>query len=154
MSKNIVNYQYSRILSIFLLCTLMVLFGCSIKLISSYDETTDKTVTALQKKVESFFVTVESQEGLPECEYNNHKKFYDEVKVEISAIEVRARAIPNNEITIEQVELLKDSLNKLESLHKMSCLSKDQIENLRIAFNSSFTAILKLEFAKKRGESK
>ena len=154
MSKNIVNYQYSRILSIFLLCTLMVLFGCSIKLISSYDETTDKTVTALQKKVESFFVTVESQEGLPECEYNNHKKFYDEVKVEISAIEVRARAIPNNEITIEQVELLKDSLNKLESLHKISCLSKDQIEILRIAFNSSFTAILKLEFAKKRGESK
>lgn len=153
MSNKIVSYQYWRILSFFFVCTLMILFGCSIKLISSYDETTDKTVTALQKKVESFFVTVESQEGLPGCEYENHKKFYDEVKVEISAMEVRARAIPKNEITIKQIELLKDSLSKLESLHKISCLSKDQIEPLRIAFNSSFTAILKLEFAKKRGES-
>lgn len=153
MSKNIMNFQYSKILSFFLVCTLTILSGCSVKLISSYDETTDKAVTALQKKVEIFFVTVESQEGLPECEYKNHKKFYEEVKVDISAIEVRARAIPDNEITIEQVELLKGSLTNLELLHKISCLSKDQIEPLRIAFNSSFTAILKLEFAKKRGES-
>ncbi|NIM97054.1 MAG: hypothetical protein GTO24_02880 [candidate division Zixibacteria bacterium] len=153
MSKNILNYQHSKILSFCFVCILMLLSGCTVKLISSYDETTDKTVTALQKKVESFLITLESIEGLPECEYKNHKKFYDEVKIEISAIVVRARAIPDNEITIEQVELLKDSLKNLESLHKISCLSKDQIEPLRIAFNSSFTAILKLEFAKKRGES-
>ena len=153
MSKNIVYYQYSRILYFFFACTLIISSGCSIKLISSYDETTDKTVTALQKKVESFLVTLESQQELPECKYDNHKKFYDEVKVEISAIEVRARAIPNNKITIDQVVLLKDSLNKLELLHQISCLSKDQIEALRIPFNSSFTAILKLELAKKRGES-
>jgi hypothetical protein len=153
MRKSVVNYQYWKILSFFFVCTLMVLSGCSIKLISSYDETTDKTVTALQKKVESFFVTVESLEGLPGCEYENHKKFYEEAKVEISAIGVRARAIPKNEITIKQIELLKDSLSKLESLHKISCLSKDQIDPLRTAFNSSFTAILKLEFAKKRGEA-
>jgi len=127
--------------------------GCSLELISSYDETTDKTVTALQKKVESFFVTVESQEGLPECSYDNHKKFYEETKVEISAIEVRARALPKNEITTKEVELLKDSFSKLEQLHKISCLSKEQIQALRIAFNSSFTAILKLELAKKSGES-
>ncbi len=132
---------------------MMVLSGCSIKLISSYDETTDKTVTALQKKVESFFVTLESQEGSPDCEYKNHRQFYDEAKVEISAIEIRARAIPKNEITIKQIELLKDSLNNLESLHKISCLAKSQIEPLRIAFNATFVAILKLELAKKRGES-
>lgn len=152
ISKNFVYYQYSGILSLFLACTLVISSGCSVKLISSYDETTDKTVTALQKKVESFLVILESQEGLPECLYDNHKKFYEETKVEVSAIEVRARAIPNNEITTKQVELLKDSLNKLEQLHKISCPSKEQIQVLRFAFNSSFTAILKLEFAKKRGE--
>ena len=154
MNKSIVKNPYSRIISFFLVCTSIVLSGCSIKLISSYDEITDKTVTALHKKVETFFVSLESQEALPECEYGNHKKFYEEAEVEISAIEVRARAVPKNENTIEQVELLKDSLNKLKSLHKISCLSKEQIVPLRNAFNSSFTAILKLEFAKKRGESR
>lgn len=153
MRKSVVKYQYWRTLCSFFLCALVVLSGCSIKLISSYDETTDKAVTALQRTVESFFIAVESEEGSPGCEYQNHKKFYEGAKVEISAIEVRARAMPKNEITIKQIELLGDSLNKLESLHKISCLSKDQIEPLRRAFNSSFTAILKLEFAKKRGEA-
>ena len=92
------------------------------------------------------------QAGLPECAYDNHKKFYQDSKVTISAIEVRAKAIPKNTITIEQIGLLKDSLDKLEKLHKLGCFSAGQVENLRNSFNTSFTAILKLELAKKRGE--
>ncbi|MDP1895492.1 MAG: hypothetical protein Q8K87_15340 [Hydrogenophaga sp.] len=128
------------------------LSGCSIKLISSYDETTDKAVTALQKKTEAHLVALEAIEGLPECKYEKQNKFYDEAKVDISAIAVRAAAIPKNEITTEQTILLSNSLNSLETLHKIACLSKDQITPLRTLFNSSFTAILKLELAKRRGE--
>ena len=143
----------STLLQVFIsFLLLFILFGCSIKLISSYDEKTDNAVTQLQKEVETFFVTIEGQAGLPECSYNNHKKFYQDSKVTISAIEVRARAIPKNEITIEQIGLLKDSLDKLEKLHKLGCFSVGQVENLRNSFNTSFTAILKLELAKKRGE--
>jgi len=134
------------------LALLIVLSGCSIKLISSYDENTDKAVTQLQKDFETFFVTVDSQSGLPECKYENHTKFYQDSKVAISAIEVRARAIDKNEITVEQVGLLKDSLTSLEKLHKLGCFTSGQVENLRNSFNSSITAILKLELAKKRGE--
>lgn len=126
--------------------------GCSIKLVSSYDETTDKAVTALQKKTEAHLVALESVEGLPECIYEKHKQFYDEAKVDVSAISVRAAAIPKNEITTEQTVILANSFESLEKLHKIACLTKDQIKPLRTQFNSSFTAILKLELAKRRGE--
>lgn len=135
-----------------LLTVAVVLSGCAVKLISSYDETTDKTVTALQKKTEAHLVALEAVEGLPECRYEKHKQFYDEARVDISAISVRAAAIPKNEITTEQTVLLSNSLGSLEKLHKIACLSKDQISILRTQFNSSFTAILKLELAKRRGE--
>jgi hypothetical protein len=129
-----------------------VVTGCTVKLISSYDEKTDIAVTDLQRKMETFFLTLESQEGLPECKYEHHTEFYKEVKVSISAIEVRARAIPDNDITVKQIVLLKENIEMLEQLHKIDCLTKEQIEPLRINFNSGFTAILKLELAKKRGD--
>ena len=126
--------------------------GCTVRLISSYDEKTDKAITDLHKKFETFFLTLESQEGLPECKYENHTEFYKDAKVSISAIEVRARAIPDNEITIKQIVLLGENIELLEQLHIYSCLTKEQIEPLRVSFNSGFTAILKLELAKKRGD--
>jgi len=135
-----------------LLIMTMSLPGCTIKLISSYDETTDKAVTALQKKTEAHLVSLESQEGLPECVYTKHKSFYDEAKVDVSSIQVRAAAIPKNSITTEETKLLSDNLDSLKNLHEIGCLSKDQIAPLRIQFNSNFTAILKLELAKRRGE--
>ena len=131
---------------------LTAVWGCTIQLVSNYDERTDQAVTALQKKIETFFVTVDSQVGLPECTYERHVSFYQDVKVDISAIQMRVNAIPQNEITSEQVGLLESSLDNLESLHKLGCLSGNQVENLQSSFNSLLTAILKLELAKKRGE--
>jgi hypothetical protein len=130
----------------------MALSGCSIQLISKYDEATDKAVTALQKKTEAHLVALEAVQGLPDCKYEKHKQFYEEAKVDISAITVRAAAIPKNEITTQQAGLLSDNLGSLEKLHRIACLSGDQIAPLRTQFNSSFTAILKLELAKRRGE--
>jgi hypothetical protein len=126
--------------------------GCTVKLISTYDEKTDIAVTDLQKRMETFFLSLESLEGLPECAYEYHAAVYRDIKVSVSAIEVRAKAIPDNDLTIQQIELLKENVDLLEQLHKMSCLTKDQIEPLRINFNSGFTAILKLELAKMRGD--
>lgn len=76
------------------------------------------------------------------------------MKIDVSAIHVRAAAISQNELTVEQLRLLEDSLNKLEQLHKIGCPSTEQMNALKTAFNSSFTAILKLQLAKKRGASK
>lgn len=134
------------------LAVMLALSSCTVKLVSGYDETTDRAVTDLQRKTEAHLVTLESLEGLPECTYENHKQFYDEAKVDISAITVRAAAIPKNDITTQESQLLGSQLENLEKLHKIACLSKDQITLVRTHLNTSFTAILKLEFAKRRGE--
>ena len=144
------------------LCT-----ACTVQLISPYDEQTDKSVTALQRKVETFFVKLEGLQVSPECRYNNNKTFYEESKVDISAIQVRAVAIPKNDVTSEQIQLLSKSLDALEKIHSgklatkgdaktkgNGCMDPAELAADRQAFNSSFTAILKLEIAKKRGESK
>jgi hypothetical protein len=135
-----------------LLAGALSMSGCAVKLISSYDETTDTTVTALQKKTEAHLVALEGAEGLPECKFEKQKQFYETAKVDISAITVRAAAIPKNEITTKQTALLSTSLENLEKLHKIACLSRDQIALSRDQFNVSFTGILKLELAKRRGE--
>jgi len=151
--KLTIHCMQNRKLSILILGLFFFLnSGCTVKLISTYDEKTDIAVSDLQKRMETFFLTLESQEGLPECAYEYHAVFYRDAKVSVSAIEVRAKAIPDNEITVQQIELLRENIDLLEQLHKMSCLTKDQIEPLRINFNSGFTAILKLELAKKRGD--
>lgn len=137
-----------------------VLAGCAVKFVSSYDEQTDRAVTELQKKFESFFVRLEGLNGLPECSYDHHQAFYQEAEVDLSSIRLRASAIPQNDITIEQVGLLADSLEKLEEIHKSKgeedsgakCMTGATIEPLRSNFNSIFTAILKLELGKKRGD--
>jgi hypothetical protein len=136
------------------LAVLLGVSACTVKLVSSYDEATDKAVTDLQRKVETFLVDLGSQARSPKCGYNNHKAFYRDVKIDLSAIEVRAAALSQNDLTVEQLRLLEDSLNKLEQLHKIGCPSTEQLNALRTAFNSSFTAILKLELAKKRGATK
>ena len=141
-----------KIVLLILVSVSMIQTGCTVKLISNYDESMDNAVTDLHKKIESFFLTLEFQLELPECEYKHHTEFYKDAKVSVSTILVRAQAIPDNDITIRQIVLLKENIELLEKLHKLGCLKKEQIEPLRISFNSGFTAILKLELAKKRGD--
>lgn len=126
----------------------VLLTGC--QFVSQYDEQTDKAVTQLQKDFETFFITAEQQAGSAECAYSNHIGFYTSSRVSVSSIDIRAKVIPKNDITIEQISLLKSSLETLEKLHKLDCLGVEQIISLRVSFNSIFTAILKFELAKKR----
>ncbi len=144
--------RYTVLIAAVYLTVMLALTGCTVKLISSYDEATDRAVTDLQRKTEAHLVVLESVEGLPECTFDHHKQFYDEAKVDISAITVRAAAIPKNDITTKETTLLASNFDNLEKLHKIACLSKDQITLVRSHFNTSFTAILKLELAKRRGE--
>lgn len=134
------------------LTVMLIASGCAVKLISGYDEATDKAVTELQQKMETHLATLESVDGLPECTYENHKQFYDQAKMDINAIAVRAAAIPKNSIITKEIALLSSNLDNFEKLHKISCLSTDQITLVRSHFNTSYTAIHKqLEFAKRGG---
>jgi hypothetical protein len=127
--------------------------GCtSIRLISDYDEITDKKVNELQEKVVNHFVKLERVIGTDEAKYQNYIDFYDGVKVDLSILEIRARAIDKNDIIIKQLSLLKQNMMDLEQLHKIGFKSVSEIIPMENAFNSAFSAIIKLIIALKRGE--
>lgn len=136
----------------------------TVRLISVYDEETDKSVTALQKKVDTFLVKVRAQDGLPECRYSLHRSIYSELDVDATAIRVRAAAIPKNEITTEQIDEIKKIIGNLERLHRSQeigyanktvdspCIPNAALDNARTNTNGAFTKVLELELAKRRGE--
>jgi hypothetical protein len=147
------NIEFSRSFFYFVALVLtLAVPGCGVKFVADYDELTDKSVTELQRKVESFLVDIERKVGTDDATYSNNTGFYDEVRVDISAIRVRAAAREKNEITLEQLDLVQENLDNLEKLHQLGFKSPEEIEPVRKAFNASFTAILKFELAKKRGE--
>ena len=134
-----------------LLFTILVVSGCAgVRLISEYDRETDVAVTRFYRKMEGFLVSLERNIGKEKAQYENHTAFYDGIKVDLSALRVRAAAIPKNEITIQQIDLLIENVDRLEAIHKLGLTCED-IPPLRTAFNEICTAILKLELAKKRG---
>lgn len=142
-----------------LLAALLLLAACTVRLIAPYDEQTDKSVTALQSHVDTFLLRMPGLAGMPAGTYEHNQDFYVASKAELSAISVRAAAIPDNDITMKQLALLADSLETVRQLHAlppkppatMTSLSAGDVESIRTAMNTSFTAILKLELAKKRG---
>lgn len=134
---------------------LLLITSCSsIRLISDYDEITDKAVTALQEKVSRFFVKVDSQIGTDSAKYEYHKAFYQDVKVDLNTLKIRADAIDKNTIVQNQIAELTTMTDKLEQLHKIGFATVDQLKPLRQPFNSAFTAIIKLQLGLKRGEQK
>lgn len=149
MKSAIKRYLVPLVVSLMLLA----LSGCSnIRLIADYDEQTDVAVTQIQRKMEQFLILMERNIGKDEASYARNTKFYDEVRIDLSAISVRAAAIPENDISIQQLGLLSDNLGNLEKIHQLG-ISTNDIQLIRTAFNGSCTAILKLELAKKRGKT-
>ena len=132
----------------------LIMSGCSITLISNYDEVTDKSATELQKKVEHFLLTMQAAHGTSAGEYANNKAFYDESTVALSAMRLRAGAIPHNERTVEQIGEIEKNIDRLRQLHEQrgpAGLTKTLVDPIRTLINTQFKAILTLEIAKKRG---
>jgi len=123
----------------------LVLGGCStIKLVGDYDEQIDKGVTQLQKDVETFLVKLEATAQKPADKvenYDKNTKFYEDSKVALSGLRVRADAMERNSITVRMLDRLSKNIGRLEEMHQEGG-----------ALNSQFTAILTFELAKKRGE--
>ncbi len=172
----------------------IVISGCtSIQLVSNYDESIDKEAQQLQKKLDGYFISLQSGSAI-NSKYKSQQRFYEEVLTDLNAIGVRAGGIYNNKLTIEQIELAKENLAYLVLLHK-KCITKPlseeqkakvkrngidlsmdcKVENgatadftgrgdieinrfvvapIQSLFNQHLGAVMALELAKKRGETK
>jgi hypothetical protein len=153
---HIFKYLHTTRLMALVLALSMLITGCTVTLVSRYDEQTDANITALQKKFETYFMKIEGS-SFPDCSFAANRNFYDDVSVQLSSTRVRANAIPKNEITLGQLDALSQAITAFEKAQKLrdgksSCLPAEIIQTDRTMFNSIFTALLKFELAKKRGE--
>jgi hypothetical protein len=137
-----------RLPLIFLILALLVQ-GCHVFLISGYDEVTDKAATELQKKTTEFFIKLERNIGKTEASYESNKKFYDDFRVELSSLKVRADAVEKNKIVQDQIAELNKMIDSLEALHKIGFATAEQLKPLKQPFDSAFTAIIKFQLALK-----
>ncbi|MDN3669152.1 hypothetical protein QWY93_07410 [Echinicola jeungdonensis] len=150
MNNNLQNYRNWFPLFAILL---FVAQSCGpVRLISEYDPITDEKVTELEEKVTTFFVKLERVVGTNHADYEHFTNFYDEVKVDLNTLKVRADAVDKNRIVREQIEELSNMVESLEELHKMGFATIEQVRPLQQSFNSAFTAIIKFQMALKRGE--
>jgi low affinity Fe/Cu permease len=143
------RWTQSVAICLYMLIIGLAVSGCTIRLIADYDQKIDDGVTALQKKTEAFLIKLERTCQTPEGVYSNHISFYDEAKVELSALQVRTDAIALNKLTSEQLERLRDSFEKMEAQHKVG-FTPIVVAETRNILNYQFTKILELEMHKKR----
>jgi outer membrane murein-binding lipoprotein Lpp len=133
----------------------LLLSGC-VTLMAPYDDKIDEMATALQREIATEVQTLSAAEK-PDCLYPNHAAFYKKARVDISALDVRARAHELNQQTINQIDALADSVTVLEKLHQHAtgnnrCMQANEFSDIQRGFDSITTAIVKLELAKKRGK--
>jgi len=130
------------------------LSACTAEFIAQHDEATVQAVTGLLRKVDSFLIklerALESPATADEARYEKHVAFYDEIRVDLNLIRVRAKALPRNERTVRQIDELEAALKNFEDLHKQG-LNRQVVVTARGIINQAIEAILKAEFAKRRG---
>ncbi len=112
----------------------LVISGCApVHLVSNYDETIDSQAQQLQKKLDGYFISLQSA-GADDLKYKTQQKFYQGALTDLNAMGVRAGGIYKNKLTAEQVDLAKTNLAYLVLLHKnciTSPLSAEQISKIR-----------------------
>lgn len=138
----------------------LVAIGCMpVRLVSDYDETTDREVSSLQRFVDDSLAAIAKQR-VPACLYAGHAQFYSAVHSALHALLIRNRARGrNNGPTTAQIGVLDTmEMRPLEQLHRLAanrspaaCMDSTDFALDRQAIDQTFEAILKLELAKKRG---
>lgn len=124
--------------------------GCSsIQLIAPFDQKIDDGITNLQKSTAEFLTSIERQGGSTPADYQKHAKFYDDTKVTLSGLIVRAKAISQNGLTAQELDNLSKQYQELEIQDQKYGVKSAEIPQLESAFNRTFTALLTLETAKK-----
>ena len=137
------------------LCVALALLSTScltIRLAGDYDEKIDAAATQLQKDMDGFLTELES---LPPQDtarrYAPNRQFYNSYAVNLRSLETRARSVPKNSITVQQVELIAENVETLRALHQQQDdLSTASLGEFRKLFNTAWTALLTFELAKRR----
>jgi hypothetical protein len=149
-----------------ILCTIL-LAGCArAKLISDYDQVTDKSLMTIQEKTDDFIETLIAQSGTKKAAFSKHQDFYSDIDQQLRRLEFRVNAIPGNDKTIDLVKKIRLAIlgegnctvegNSLRDLHctpanKVKGPTASALANCRLNVNKTISAALSLEVSKKQG---
>jgi hypothetical protein len=136
-----------------LLALMVMLAGC-VRLVSNYDETLDRQLTAYAEKSDKFLLRMGRLAGTPEGTYGQNAGYYDDARGDLSTMRIRSGSQPNNDITTEQIANLEQYLDQVEKLHQAGGnggMPMPVIARLRQSNSQAIGAALALEMAKKRG---
>jgi len=145
----------------------ILLAGCAgAKLISDYDEVTDKSLTTIQQKTDDFIETLITQSGTKKAAFSKHQDFYMDIKQQLRRLEFRVNAIPRNDKTIDLVKKIRLVIlgegtctsegTSLRDLHCMTANKNKGPSAMALALcqfnvNKAISEALSLELAKKQG---
>ena len=144
--------------------------GCTVKLVSDYDDTFDQQATATQKDVDALLAkiagnvspknTAGDTSGPRTAEnYSSDKDAYAKIHNEIDAMKVRAAAHSNNKATIDQVSRIDSIFSRIEAEQKTP--DPKTGEGIHISYamtleddmNAAFIILISTELLKKSGAS-
>jgi hypothetical protein len=147
-------------LSLLVAAAWLLVSSCAVRLIADYDEHTFRRTADLHEQCEALFVSLEEAAVTAEPAddlYPAHAAEYLELISALRALETRAQTIDKNEITVEQVGLLRDSIEKMQSQHRERSASGEpkgfSLETLRVLREpvvQQFRSILTLQEGLKR----
>ncbi|MDP1991493.1 MAG: hypothetical protein Q8K00_10770 [Syntrophales bacterium] len=145
----------------------LLLSGCmTMRLISDYDEPTDKALTAIQHAADDFITKLVADAPSEQNGFDRHKQFYADIDQQLRRLEFRVMSIPKNSQTVTLVGNVRTALlgegkctaegNSLRDLH---CIpenlakgpSKTALQIAQRYINQTIGAALALELAKKQG---
>ena len=152
---------------LFLVALALLVSACTtVRLISDYDEPTDRALTALQQSTDDFVARLIANAPSNENAFEKHKKFYEDADQQMRRLEFRVASIPKNDQTKKLVANIRASVlgegkctEDGGSLRDLHCLpanadrgpSKTALQINRRNVNQTIGAALALELAKKQG---
>lgn len=135
------------------LVSLMLAAACTVTLVSAYDEHIDQAATTLQREMDAFLTSMERAGDEPAGSFEANIGFYDQYMVDLRAVEVRAAAHEDNDITLQQIGLMRQNVEELRTLHQeQDGISPAAAATFRELFNTAWRAVIQWEIAKKRGD--
>lgn len=147
--------------------TFLLFSGClTFPSVPTYDEMTDKNLTALQQATDDFIVKLATESNPTARTFQTNQAFYIDADKQLRHLEFRANSIPNNTQTVKLVEDIRAVIlgrgqcsahgTSLKDLH---CTPSNQIKGpsptelaiVQRNINQTIGAALALEIAKKQG---
>ena len=92
----------------------LLLLGCAVVFVSSYDEITDREIQEAAKTTEVLIGDVLANQ----TSYHKHAKEYREIDGALGALEMRAANYQKNEAEIELLQKTRAALRNLQRTHK------------------------------------